>query len=207
MATSRNKYFTTPAEPPSHPRIKSWMRRKKNATRVDMELYRSRDGLVRGIPRIFVNFYSDSEEYQDEVPWEIELDDWLIENGVHAVSTDNEKERWALHITNAFRPTINRYGEGYFNAVLVGLIKAGPFAEHPKVKEMLHDIHENRPSEDSLRDCEEMIEERLYNLAERVKRLYSDQLDVAEDVLAGALANYLDERYSISDRRLLGWTK
>lgn len=174
-----------------------------------MQLYRPRDLLARGVPRIFVNFYSDSDqeapEKIDEVAWELELDDWLIEHKFRSTSIENEQERWALHITQAFRPIINRYGDGYFNAVLINLIKNGPFAEHLKVKEMLKSIHENRPHVGSQADCNDMIDQQIHRLAERIRKLYDEDLDIVEDVLGGALADYLDERYSVSDRRALGW--
>lgn len=201
-----NKYFSTQEAVPTHPRIKVWMNRMQHANRTEVELYRSREGLVRGTPRLFVTFYGNGEEpiNVDEVNWELELDQWLIQKGIRAVSIENEKERWSLHITNAFRSIVNRYGEGYFSSVLVTLLKAGPFSTNPEVSDMLKYIHENNPSPDSRKDCEDMIEAQFFKLAEEVKKLYSEPQQ-AEDVLSGALSRYLDERYNISDRRHLGW--
>lgn len=200
-----NKYFST-QEAPTHPRIKFWTSRMQHASRTEVELYRSREGLIRGTPRLFVTFYGKGEEAPnvDEVTWELELDQWLISKGVRAVSVENEKERWSLHVTYAFRSIVNRYGEGYFSSVLIALLKKGPFAAHPEVSSMLAYVRENSPSPDSQKDCEDMIEAQFFKLAEEVKRLYPDTQQ-AEDVLGGAIGHCLDERYSISDRRQLGW--
>ena len=207
MSTTKNKYVATPPAAPAHPRIKYWTAKKLSAARVDVEVFQTRDGLVRSAPRLFVNFYNkeDLVEVQDEVPWEIELDEWLVEQGFPAADRDKEKLRFSFHIAHAFRPIINRYGSDYFGSVLIELIKAGPFADHPDIQPLLPHILRGNPSKEFREECEERIEEQLYKLAGKIKRICSEQAEATADILGGALAHYLDERYSVSDRKMLGW--
>jgi hypothetical protein len=156
--------------------------------------------------RIFVFFYREDGEIarQDEAPWELDLESWLIEEErARAVSIDNEKLRFSLLLKPALRPILIRYGDGYFNAVLVAALRAGPFGRNPEVADMLRSIHEDQPARGSREDCEQLIDHELAAAARRILSLYDDRA-VAEDILAGAIARYLDDRFSVSNSRALG---
>ncbi len=48
-----------------------------------------------------------------------------------------------------------------------------------------------------------MIDHELATIAQRILKLYSDE-GVAADILAGAIAQYLDDRFSLTNSRMLG---
>ena len=67
----------------------------------------------------------------------------------------------------------------------------------------------NRPYEGghSAEDCSVMIQAVLQDRWLELHRQLSYSKTDAERILAGALADYLDERFSITDGRTLGWLK
>jgi hypothetical protein len=101
------------------------------------------------------------------------------------------------------RPIATRFGDGYFNSVLVYLLRQGPFADHSALAETLGSIHEYPAAGGSKGDCEELIDHELGVAAQELMGLYADRT-VAEDILAGAITQYLDDRFHVTDRRLLG---
>lgn len=155
---------------------------------------------------MFVTFYrADGDIFRgpDEAEWELELDDWLVKEHVRARDEANEKLRFSLRLKAAMRPIAARFGDGYFNSVLVHLLREGPFASHPALAETLGSIHEYEAGGGSRRDCEELFDHELGVAAQALMSLYADRA-VAEDILAGAIAQYLDDRFHVTERRLLG---
>lgn len=204
-----NKYFDTPVPAAEHPRIRAWRsyRRDPKVRRVVVEIRRVHDGLTYHPASIFVEFRDREDEIvrSDEAPWEADLERWLIDDEkAKAVSIDNEKLRFSLLLKPALRPVLVRYNDGYFNGVLIEILRAGPLARHAEVADMLRSIHENRAAPGPTKEeCQERIERELVLLARRVGSLYENR-EVAEDIHAGAVAKYLDERFSVSNSRMLG---
>ena len=207
--TQPNKYFDPPVPTVDHPRIRAWRsyRRESKVDHVAVEIKRDHEGLTYHPARIFVEFrdVADAIVRIDEAPWEAELEAWLIETEqAKAVSIDNEKLRFSLLLKPAFRPILIRYGDGYFNSVLIEVLQAGPLATQAEVADVLRSIHRNKPAPGPAKEeCRDRIERELVLLASRISVLYQDR-EVAEDIHAGAIAKYLDERYSVSNSRMLG---
>lgn len=175
---------------------------------VAIEVRQERDGLMVEPATLFVTFKSRGGGlvHSDEVPWDAELEEWLIDVAkAHATSEENEKLRFALLLKPKLLRIVSKYGDGYFNAVFVRLVRSGPLSRHPQVAAALRSIHEAAPyGENSRRECEEWIEQAIRGIASKIALLYPEQRAVAEDILGGAIAQYLDERYSITNRKLLG---
>ncbi|HWO21805.1 MAG TPA: hypothetical protein VNO30_23710 [Kofleriaceae bacterium] len=208
MSSASNKYFDAPAPAPEHPRIRAWGSYRKNpeVDHAELEIRRNREGLTFLPTRMFVTFYrADGDIFRgpDEAEWELELDDWLVKEHVRAKDKDNEKLRFSLRLKAAMRPIAARFGDGYFNSVLVYLLRKGPFANHSALAETLGSIHEYEAAGGSRLDCEELIDHELGVAAQELMGLYADRT-VAEDILAQAIAQYLDDRFHVTDRRLLG---
>jgi hypothetical protein len=202
-----SKYFSSPSPTPPHPRIKFWQKLLEQApgTKMSLVFDRLRNGLLRGQPRLFVTFAPPTGLPRlDECDWEQELDDWLIERGVRGDSQDNDQERLGLHLARAFRPIIDRYGPSYFDAVLVDFLAKGDFSQSEVVAEMLGQIHRRPPVSGPVTECTAFIEAEISKLAGKIGKLYEDE-EAAVEVLAGAVASYLDERFSISNQKMLGW--
>lgn len=147
-------------------------------------------------------------DYKTE-PWDAELNNALIDRQIRAVNASNEIQRFGLGLGAAFEHPENRYGDGFFSAVLMLVVDQSPFVQMDAVRELRPFISINRPYEGghSLEDCSAMVQAGLQERwIELRRKLGYDKLD-AERILAGALAYYLDERFSITDGRKLGWLK
>ncbi|MDZ7616977.1 MAG: hypothetical protein U1E05_08235 [Patescibacteria group bacterium] len=147
-------------------------------------------------------------DYKTE-SWDAELNDTLLERKIRAVDESNEVQRFGLGLAAAFQHPENRYGDGFFNAVLMLVVGQSPFAEMGPVREVSQHISTNRPyggghSED---DCGAMIQAALQDRWRELRmQLGYDKME-AEHILAAALAYYLDERFGVTDGRNLGWLK
>ena len=68
-------------------------------------------------------------------------------------------------------------------------------------------MHGSNPSKDSYAysDCLKAIDDALAENAKRLTEHLKYNEDEAAEILAGALHNYIDDRYHISDRQSLGF--
>lgn len=214
--SGKNKYFTeAPKHTEQHPRIRAWQsyRRQPSVAHVEVDIKRDREGLSVLPARLFVHFCDKNGEdvRMDESLWEPELDEWLIdEQKARATTINMEKLRFSLLLKPRLRPILVRYGDGYFNSVLVEDIRNGPYAKHKEVANVLRDIRENPPFRgDNWDECRESIDDVLKATAKRITLLYPIQpgkKNQGEDILGGAIAQYLDDRFGVTNRRLLGFT-
>jgi hypothetical protein len=209
MPSAPNKYFDESAPVPEHPRIRAW-RSYKNlpaVNHVELEIRRQREGLTYLPTRMFVTFYDPAGAIfrQDEAEWELELDSWLVKEHVKAKDEDNEKLRFALRLKVALRPIAARFGDGYFNSVLVYLLRGGPFGGREPLAQVLDAIFEYKSAGGSRLDCEQLIDYEIGVAARELLSLYDNNRALAEDILIGAITQYLDDRFHVTDRRQLGF--
>lgn len=203
---SANKYFDMPAEAPEHPRIRAWSSFQANAQRVVLEVHRSREGVAFGPARMFVTFHAaDGTSRIDEAGWELELDTWLLKQQIQARDPSNETLRFALRLKAAFRPIAIRFGDGFFNSVLVHQLRRGPLRGLQPLADVLGEIREYEAAGGSKTDCEELIDFEITVAAQALLNLYRNDRAMAERILGAALAQYLDERFHITERRELGF--
>ena len=99
----------------------------------------------------------------------------------------------------------SRYGDGFYNAVLVAVVEEF-FAQDSRVKEKLALLGRDHPHKQgaSYLDCVEMIEAALASCARQLADDLGYGRSTAEKILAGAVDIYLDERFSLTNRKLLG---
>ena len=62
----------------------------------------------------------------DEVFWDDDLDEGFISARFPAISADNEQMRFSLALRRSFSRAERRYGQGLFNAVMVGYVRECP---------------------------------------------------------------------------------
>ena len=79
----------------------------------------------------------------DTVPWDDDLNAGLILLKVKSVSPEQEAERFALGLRAAMRRIEREFGDGYFNAVLVELIKESRSDRYPEIAEVMRYAHAN----------------------------------------------------------------
>jgi len=73
---------------------------------------------------------------------------------------------------------------------------------------LLKDVHENTPQRsEASADCEQMIEAAISSVGQDLTTRLEYDDDAATTVLAEALAYYLDERFNVSNRRMLGFLR
>ena len=91
--------------------------------------------------------------------------------------------------------------------MLAMVVQEAGFAEHQEVKDILKYVSTNKPYMDGngYTNCREMIERAISDQANSLVNALKYNQKLAEDILAGAMARYLDERFSVTDRELLGW--
>ncbi len=195
-----------------HPKLRFWKSMKDRGVTLVCELVRERDGLSFGPARLYVHFLDAQRkdlQSPDEVEWDAGLNDALLEIGVRAASDENEINRFGLTLRDRFEDPEGRFGEGYFNAVLLEYIRQSPFGSESAVIEKLADITANQPSRcgSSYAECRDAIETVLVHCGNDLMNLYDKDERRCSQILTGALAKYLDERFSITNRKLLGWGK
>jgi hypothetical protein len=202
-----NSFFEIKGESFRHPLLTFLS--KVPGRHAEIEVVRPKDMLGFKAAKIGLHLTSEdgSPQPPTEYAWDDDLNAALVAMGVKSISPDNEKTRFALGLRAGFKRAESRFGDGFFNAVLGLVVKEDGFADHPEVGGILQDVHTNAPhmGGNGYSDCREMITKAISDRAhELVGRLKYTQ-EQAQEILAGAMARYLDERFTVTDRRRLGW--
>jgi hypothetical protein len=176
-----------------------------------VKVIRARSALGFEPAELSLLFFNKQDQMYDSKmeDWDADLNDALVHRKIRAIDQSNETQRFGLGLSAAFQHPENRYGDGFFSAVLMLVVDQSPFAKMGPVRELRPYISTNRPNGrgGSAEDCSVMILAVLQDRWLELRReLDYDKTD-AERILAGALADYLDERFGITDGRKLGWLK
>lgn len=196
-----------------HPMMRLYSAQKQRADfgRAVLQIQRPRAALGFQPARMTLNFFNDQGQLYDykTEEWDPTLNSNLIDAGIRAEDELNEVQRFGLGLAAAFDGPESRYGDGFFNSVLMRFIDSGPFATKEPVQALRPYISTNRPYDrgTSADDCTAMIQDALQDRWLELRRNLGYDEDAADRILAGALAYYLDERFSITDGRKLGWLR
>lgn len=202
-----DRYFDELTEKDSHPKLRYWLQQLESGKKAKFELCRPNDILGFKPAKIYMHFYENEKEVDcDEDDWEDSLNNALIKHGIRAISKKNEIMRFSLTFRDALRPAQERFGEGYFNAVLLEIINNKSFVEHKSISKKMEHIAVSNPCKDSpsYEDCREMIEYAIKVCAQNLTKYLDYPRDEAEEILLESLAQYLDERFSVTSRYMLG---
>jgi hypothetical protein len=183
--------------------------RRSRGEEVIFELDRPRESIGFRPAKIRIRFRSNGREIESkEDIWDDDLNEVLLDAKVRSANFGSEKERFSLGIRTALRRVEKRFGDGFFNAVLVRWVVESDFRDHPevaKVAEALTRFPENQAHESSYYvECRERIEAAIRGRGIELVDKLGYGIPEAWDILAGALARYLDERFSVTNRRRLG---
>ncbi len=181
---------------------------EKKPDNVSVKVVRPKELLGYKPAKFSVSLTFNGVQQQRQYSWDDELNLALVKRGYRAPSLENEKKRFALMLRSRLRTAETRFGDGFFNAVLVLMVREGALMEFQEVKDVMKDVFANKPymDGDGYQDCKVAIEQALRTCANDLcEALNYDRRD-AEEILAGAVARYLDERFTVTDRRNLGWT-
>jgi hypothetical protein len=192
-----------------HPLVRLLESRRAKGDEARLEIRRPRAALGFEPAMMYLHFLNgdgEVEDYKTE-QWDPELNQSLIQRHVRAIDENSEVTRFALGLAAALERPESRYGDGFFNGSLVAVIDDGPLSALPPIQVLRRHITSNRACADgqSFNDCTTMIRDALQDRWHELKDDLNYPADDADRVLAEALAAYLDERFTISDRKRLGW--
>lgn len=174
-----------------------------------VEVVRPRTPLGHKPARLHLHFYAQSGGEMDRPhpeEWDDDLNTALIRSRIKAISVENEKVRFALGLRAALEGAEDRFGDGYYNGVLVHHILSSSFKDYPAVAEVLSHVYRSDidPAFRTYFECRDMIDGAIRGRAKELTKSLGYGIPEAEDILATAVAQYLDERFSVTNRRLLG---
>lgn len=205
--TTLDDYFRRLTHSLSHPQLRNWKARLEDSgTDATLEVFRPESMLGQSQAEMNVQFTKDGNLLPLEtVPWDDDLNDGLIQLKVKATNPDQEAERFALGLRAAMRKAEREAGDGYFNSILVERIHDSDLPQFSEIAEVLKHVHTNRPHQGrSYHRIRELIDDAIGGRAtELTNSLEYPEAD-AKQILVSALARYLDQRFSVSNRRWLG---
>jgi hypothetical protein len=138
--------------------------------------------------------------------WDLALDRWLVEQGAKATSAEAEVLRTAIRLKAYMEPVFQPYGEGVVNDQLYGLMKHGPLSDHPAMVKLCK-LSNARPrqnlpfNDEKTRELAANIDEVLAGLAGELTRDLKYPRPEAEHILGDAVAQYLDERFHLTEHQ------
>jgi len=203
-------FFRTKAEP-LHPRIRYWEKQLESPdTTAFLEFHQPKGMFGQEKPEMYLHFSKGGKEDRPEpVFWDDDLNTGLIRLKVKSVTTDQEANRFALGLRAAMRKAESEFGDGYFNAVLVEFIKESDLTKYDKIKEIIPYTYANKPFQegkayDRYSMCRDLIDGAISGRANELTTNLGYAKEDAKGILVSALAQYLDDRFSISARREFG---
>jgi hypothetical protein len=203
-----DEVLRSPENVPSPPEVR-WLRDRINAgdeMKVALELDESPLGSSVSGLRI-----QRREHGVDQPPtvfdWDDDLNAAMIDLGIKASDVQQEGKRFARVLRAALRKVERRYGDGYMNAVLVDLIDESDLGRTGKVGEVRRLIHSDSPERrgQSYQECREAIAIEIGGRAKQLRDMLKYNPEELRTVMDWVIAQYLDERFSISSLRRLGW--
>jgi hypothetical protein len=182
--------------------VRVWLRRIHEGAKPKVEVVRKRNGLSYGPTRLRIIF-DEKDMPMDE--WDPHVSEVLASEKVAAVDEANEALRLALMLADWFQHPAQRFGDDYFNCVLVEYLKDGPLHGAKAVQDILRHVHENSLSKDrsEYADCRNEIQAVLQRGAQVLTKIGYDRT-TAERILVQALVQFLDDRFGVTNRRMLG---
>ena len=208
--TTLDDFFSKTTES-LHPRLRNWKTRlNEGNTSATLEVYRPETAVGSLQPEMNLQFTKDGNLLPLEtVPWDDDFNAGLIQLKVHAIAPEQEAERFSLGLRAALRKAEREFGNGYFNAVLLDLLKDSDLNGNAEIAEVLQHAYSNSPHReggafDRYTICRELIADAISGRARELTGPLNYTQEEAKRILVSALARYLDERFSVSSRRRLG---
>jgi hypothetical protein len=207
---SLNHLVQPPVARALHGSVEFWARKaRKVGGGVEVDFERKRDGLSFGPARLIVYIIDAAGERVERSPepWDMEVNEDLVSIGAKAGSVENEVERAGYALKFQLEPAEVRYGDGYFNSMLVLMLTELGFAKIPSVERCLARTSAAAPSRDSMAfgNAQQDIKAALRAVGGQLTGSLEYSPETAQQILADAVAYYLDERFHITNRERLGF--
>jgi hypothetical protein len=195
-----------PEVAPAHPRLRYWATLINQGATAVVEVFRSSTTLGAGQSEMELLFTKkDNTPLMESFPFDDVFNAGLIELHVRAVDPANESERFALGLRAALRKAERDFGDGYFNSVLFEFVTESDLTLYPDIAEIMKHAYALKPNHGKgYNDCRDMIADAVGGRKFELEKSLGYDSAEAKEILVNALAKYLDERFSVSGRRLLG---
>ena len=194
---------------PLHGSVAFWVEKAQDVDgRLEVDFQRKRDGLSFAPARLIVYIVDANGKRveRSSEPWDQEVNEDLIAVGARAESPSNEVERLGYALKFKLEPVEVRYGDGYFNSMLVRILEEFGFPEIPSVARCLRRISTGTPQQgSSYHNARRDIETALREAGRWLAADLEYDPEAAEQILGDAVAYYLDERFHITNRERLGF--
>ena len=203
-----DEMLRAPAEAALPPVVRWLKARLAAGDELKVELYKPESALGSSTTELVLHRKEGGrEQAPQQYEWDDELNAALVNLGVRAVGLKNEGERFALGLRAALRKIERRYGDGYLNAVLVDLIDESNLSKSGEIADIRKFVHTNSPERSSrtYSDCRDQIASEIGARAAEVREKLKYGEEDLKTIMSKALAIYLDERFSVSRRREMGW--
>lgn len=208
--TMIDDFFQAAREPEvdlAHPRVADIARGIERGKEYQVNVYRPAGmvGLVK--TKIYINCQANGQHDPTiEHDWDEKLNKGLIQLGVRAIDPDNEAFRFAFGLRDALVSVEREFGNGYYNAVLLDLIKESDLDRYPEIGEVLNHTYHDATERNEARyhRCRDAIAFGISGRARELVRGLKYSEDEAKGILSKAIASYIDNRFSVSSRRQMG---
>lgn len=201
-------FFRAPADIPSHPRLRDWKQRlSRPGVKAELELYQPQSALGFGQTEMNLRFIeNNSPQPLETMAWDDDLNSGLIGLGVRAIDLDHESQRFALGLRMALRKAEREFGDGYLNSVLFEFINDSELRQYPDIADIVKFAYAISPAQEgkAYKRCRDIIGDAISARAHELKDKLRYGDDEAKQILVRAIGRYLDERFSVSNRRRLG---
>lgn len=205
------EHFFDKSPPPVHPRVRFWEGALKSGevAHLLVEVWRERFDILSWGPTTLCVYCKDASERDvhppEEIAWNEKLNRELIRLRARAISLENESERFGLVLRDRLDSVVIRFGDGFFSGVLIDYLGEGGFASLDPVQKALSRIHVFKPAGGPHRTrCIEFIQEELKYCVDALFEVFMYSKAQSISILSNALYSYLDERFSITTREMLG---
>ena len=207
--TKLDEFFNKPTLP-LNPHVRNWATHLQQGYTATVEVYWPQLDFGMSQPEIDLQFIKNSQLLPlESMPWSKERNAGLIQLGIRSESPEFEAVRFALSIRDAMHEALCEFGDGYFNSVVVELLKDSDMASYAQIANILKDIyqnnsHRNGGKSDSCTICRDLIIEAISGRARELTDNLNYPQEAAKDILINAIAKYLDHRFSVTTRRRYG---
>ncbi len=206
---SLDRYFEkakSPQLPPDARRVEARLGRFAKAVCL---FDRERDGLsFRPASLTILFFAKGSTQPADDlkVEWDARLNLFLVERGIRAEDQEQEARRLALALKADLSSAEMKYGDGFFNSVLFQYLREHELAAREPIKSTMAATHALEPSfTEAYHDCSAFIDQTLKDWTQRLNGQLGYEKAQTVQVLVAGVNEYLDERFSVTNRRMLGF--
>ncbi|SKA90262.1 hypothetical protein SAMN02745166_01684 [Prosthecobacter debontii] len=182
----------------THPKLRELEALLDASAESECEIERRREGFTFRPSMIYVFTKPGNGSTQvDAFEWHETLNSFLLGRGVRATSQENEGLRFSIILRTDLQRVEVRYGEGYFNALVLEFVEK-TFSHIHDIRSILQKVGPGRPYHGRVySDAANAV----HSVFAKVAQMLSTQLKYdptsGKRILVQAAKYYLDERFSI----------